>query len=149
MYTLHIGTDTCWNVGGWDIALFAEVGYTEKDYTLGTLSLQQNTDIDIVPLTANIKFERALTGNLGAYFGAGLGFSYVDVSTTGALGNSSGSDWVFTTQVFAGLVYNVNSNFEVFGGARWIYFDDANLGGGITESLGSDYLFEIGARYNF
>jgi len=152
MYTLHVGTDTCWNVGGWDIALFAEVGYTEKDGNILDPVLTAPTfvpfDIDIIPVTANIKFERALSGNLNAYFGAGLGFSRVDLS----IGGSSDSDWVFTAQVFAGLVYNVNQNFEVFGGARWIYFDDADLTiGGVSGTLDmdDDFLLEAGLRYNF
>jgi opacity protein-like surface antigen len=152
MYTLHIGTDTCWNVAGWDVALFAEIGYTEKD-TRGfdpTLTAPTLTDVDIeiIPITANIKFERALSGNLGAYFGAGLGFSRVDFSVS----SGSDSDWVFTAQVFAGLVYNVNQNFEVFGGARWIYFDDADLtigGASGTLEMDDDFLLEVGVRYNF
>lgn len=152
MYTLHVGTDTCWNVGGWDIALFGEVGYTEKDERILepnlTAPIYTNLDLEIIPITANIKFERALAGNLNAYFGAGLGFSRVDISVNTA----SDNDWVFTAQVFAGLVYNVSPQFEVFGGARWIYFDDADLTiGGVPGSLdlGDDVLLEVGARYNF
>lgn len=178
MYTLHLGTDTCWNLAGWDISLFAEVGYTEKDerytsdrqtfvpfpadsYTLDEyeeaiegLAFAGNPssfDLEIIPITGNIKFERNLTGNLNAYFGGGLGMARVDLSRSTAFGNRSDDDWVFTAQVFAGLNYNVTSNFEVFGGARWIYFDDAelNINGFADLELEDDFLFEIGARYNF
>jgi len=186
MYTLHVGTDTCWNVAGWDIALFGEVGYTEKDDSysrrtidgpvdapdledggsydlddvgsiLSNISLLNNAqaasyDLQIIPITANIKFERALTGNLNAYFGAGLGVANVDFSARTPIGNFSDDDWVFVAQVFAGLTYNVSPNFEVFGGARWIYFDDADLssnGVGGTLELEDDVLLELGARFNF
>ena len=104
MYTGHIGTDTCWNIGGWNVALFAEIGYTERDesysyarqstppvephfhdsFTVDELEDyldatsyfgQTNTsyDLDIMPITFNVKLERQLTGNLNAYFGGGVG----------------------------------------------------------------------------
>ena len=188
MYNLHVGTDTCWNLGGWNVALFAEIGYTEKDEDwsgrpqssatavklLGpTLddhfdldeaadflaSIASNSpfdtsyDLDIMPITANAKFERQLTGDLNAYFGAGLGVALVDVSAdAGYFGKYSDSDWVFTAQIFAGLNYNVSEHFEVYGGARWIYFGDAELsdnGASGTLELDDDFLLELGGRYNF
>ena len=184
MYNLHIGTDTCWSIGGWNIALFGEVGYTQssEDYNSnrggptppfpqngGSFSLSdvQNFlsdyadwsgqsagyDLDIMPLTLNIKFERALTGNLNAYFGGGLGVARVDFSTyaTG-FGSFSDDDWVFTGQVFAGLSYNVTPAFEVYGGARWIYYGDADFtdaGVSGTLEMDDDFLLELGLRYNF
>ena len=152
MYTVHVGTDTCWNVAGWDVALFAELGYTEKD-TQGfdpnqTGPLLTDLDIEIMPLTANIKFEHPLSGNLNAYLGAGLGFSNVDLS----IGGFSDDDWVFTAQLFAGLVYNFSPKWEMYGGARWIYFDDADLTLGaapLNADLDDDFFLELGARYNF
>jgi opacity protein-like surface antigen len=181
MYTLHVGTDTCWNIGGWDIALFAEVGFANKEesfrnfntatpqpdlddndsYSLDDLESILNAvsingrssyELDIMPITGNVKFERALTGNLNAYFGAGLGLANVDLSVTSPVGSGSDDDWVFVAQVFAGLVYNVSPNFEVFGGARWIYFDDADLSSGgftATLELNDDVLLELGGRFNF
>ncbi len=131
-----------------------------KDYLSSrTTRLQGRTsyDLDIVPITGNIKFERAITGNLNAYFGAGLGVAYVDFSANAPIGNFSETDWVLTGQVFAGLIYNVNEHFEVFSGARWIYLDDVDVSGkGVggkhftgSVDLGDDLLFELGARYNF
>lgn len=184
MYHLHIGTDTCWRIGGWNVALFAEIGYTEKDddwsnvpWTLtqfpqpepnelqgssgdlGDLekALSANAangwgntgyDLDIMPITFNVKLERPLTGNLNAYLGGGLGFALVDLSVDNGPDSFSDDDWVFTGQLFAGLNYNFNESFEMYGGARWIYFDDAGLGGGDLE-LDDDFLFELGARFNF
>ncbi len=187
MYNLHIGTDTCWSIGGWNIALFGEVGYTQKseDYTgprtgvqypgnlinNGSFSLNEvetylnavgahfapaGYDLDIMPLTMNIKFERALTGNLNAYFGGGLGVARVDFSAYIAGGPGAGTfaddDWVFTGQLFAGLSYNVTPAFEVYGGARWIYYSDANFTDGAnsgTLEMEDDFLIELGLRYNF
>ena len=66
--------------------------------------------------------------------------------------NLSEKDTVFAAQVFAGLIYNVNPHFELFGGARWIYIDDsrsAALPGILDVKFGSDVLIELGARYTF
>ncbi len=184
MYNLHVGTDTCWNLGGWDVALFAEIGYTQKDEdwnsdydrqfepAIGPSNLSGDLgdledaledianytpydtgyDLDIMPITLNVKLERQLTGNLNAYFGAGLGMALVDLSVDLYDENLSDDDWVFTGQVFAGMNYNFSENFEVYGGARWIYFDDADLsdeGMGGTLELDDDFLLELGARFNF
>jgi len=189
MYNFHLGTDTCWNLGGWDVSLFAEIGYAEKDddwsnkpwvpsgsteqeFTQPNLidleggdgdlddlaaALKANAangwgdtsyDFDIMPITLNVKLERPLTGNLNAYFGGGLGLALADITVDNGPQDYSDDDWVFTAQVFAGVNYNFNPDFEVYGGARWIYFDDADLGGGTLE-LGDDFLFELGARFNF
>lgn len=196
MYNLHLGTDTCWNLGGWNVAFFAEIGYATKDddwsgrelngegatgdYAAsieepdyedlddldGSLDDLEDLlsdvadstpwdtgyDLDIMPITLNVKLERPITGNLNVYFGAGLGMALVDLSVEVGDFDFSDDDWVFTGQVFAGLNYNFNPNFEVYGGARWIYFDDASLSdndvGGDLE-LDDDFLLEIGARFNF
>jgi len=202
MYHLHVGTDTCWNVGGWAVAFFAEIGYTEKDdswsrrkydngngyyndsypignevpngdYNKGSDKIKgdlddlekvlsniaryegYNTsyDLDIMPITLNVKLERPLTDSLNVYFGAGLGAALVDLEIkAGKYGSLSDDDWVFVGQVFAGMNYNFNPNFEVYGGVRWIYYDDADLSdssGKLTLELEDDFLFEIGARINF
>ena len=190
MYNLHVGTDTCWNVAGWKVALFGEVGYTSTDESYNAapqvsgignasnllfLPQVQNSysvdemgsalsnlanfvgntgyDLDIIPLTLNVKLERQLTGNLDAYIGAGLGVARVNLDiNAGRFGKYSDNDWVFAGQVFAGLNYNVNANVEIYGGARWVYFDNAKLsdaGQSATLDLGSDCLLELGGRYNF
>jgi hypothetical protein len=189
MYNIHVGTDTCWNVGGWNVALFLELGYTEKDDDWSNVPFVPDTsnegqfeqpefidledssgdlddledalsanaangwgdtgyDLDIMPITFNVKLERPLTGNLNAYFGGGLGMALVDLSVDTGPASFSDDDWVFVGQVFAGLNYNFTPNCEMYGGARWIYFDDADFGGA-TLDLDDDFLLEIGVRYNF
>jgi opacity protein-like surface antigen len=191
MYNLHVGvTNSCWMLGGWNVGLFAEVGYTQKDesytgrpdfqngpgptsssfdvdamgkalqwaadeYTPSITSIATASyDLDIIPITLNVKFERALSGNLNAYIGGGIGAALVDldISTNTQFGSASDSDWVFVGQVFGGLSYNVTPAFEVYGGVRWIYMSDADLSGfnnSATLELGSDCLIELGARYKF
>lgn len=189
MYHLHLGADTCWNLGGWDVALFGEVGYVETDgefsrerdwHDWPSSTIDQDTalnghmdwerpsfDLNIIPITFNIKLERDLTDRLSAYMGAGVGAAYMDLDADGGKhgkpdgngtveaygpmngnGFSSDESWVFTAQLFAGLSYEVTSNFELYGGARWIYFDDPDFEG-VKLDLDHDFLFEIGGRVNF
>jgi opacity protein-like surface antigen len=186
MYNIHVGvTNSCWMLGGWNVSAFAEVGYAQRgedfrrqdglvplhqwsnEFSIDKLetllqsdanrfNVRTSYDLDIIPITLNAKFERALTGNLNAYLGAGLGMAYVNLDLTtvnqyikgNSLKSFSESDWVFYTQVFGGLSYNVTPAFEIYGGARWIYIDDANWGNA-TLTLGSDWLIELGARYKF
>jgi opacity protein-like surface antigen len=195
MYHFHLGTDTCWNLGGWGVALFAEIGYTEKDDSwtsqrgniIGTpveldvpngngLEMEdsftgdldelasllsyaaQNSpyntgyDLDIMPITLNVKLERPLTDSLNFYLGGGLGVALVDLSVDVGPMSFSDDDWVFVGQLFTGLNYNFNPDFEVYGGVRWIYYDDADFsdsGSTVTLEIEDDFLFEIGARFNF
>ena len=41
----------------------------------------------------------------------------------------------------SGMNYNFDASFEVYDGARWIFFDDADLGGGTLE-LDDGFLFK-------
>lgn len=110
-------------------------------------------DLDILPITLNVKVDRQLTGNLYAYFGGGLGMSEVSLDLDlGPFGKASDSDWVFAAQIFTGLGYSFTPNFELYGGVRWIYLDDADLsdkGESVTLDLDNQWLFELGARFKF
>jgi opacity protein-like surface antigen len=189
MYNLHVGTtNSCWVLGGWNVSLFGEIGYTQKDEDYAAVRgsdnyprpIQQSSytvsemedalaglvgyyggaagyELQVMPITLNVKFARPLTDKLSAYIGAGLGAAWVDLelSASNIAGDSvklSDSAWVFTSQVFAGLDYSVTPNFDVYGGARWIYYSDASLsdlGESADLKLGSDCLLELGARYKF
>lgn len=148
MYTLQIGANSPWSVAGWSVALFGEVGWTENhDRNNVSLPGDEDGDMDIVPITFNVKLERLLSGNLSAYIGGGAGVSYVDAEFNSLSGNDdSADDWVFTAQAFAGLAYHVSPAFEIFGGARWVYFDDPGFNGA---NLGGDCLVEGGVRLHF
>jgi opacity protein-like surface antigen len=120
-----------------------------SDYT----GYDTSYDLQIMPITMNVKFERAITGNLNGYFGGGLGIAWVDLDLDlGPMGDYSDSDWVFTAQIFAGLSYNFTPNFEVYGGGRWIYLQDPDFsdgGGSATLDLDNDWLLELGLRFKF
>ena len=161
MYNVHVGvTNSCWMLAGWNVAFFGEVGYTDTSWAVNMMPFTDNNytsreefDLTIMPITVNVKFERNLTGNLNAYIGAGLGMAWIDGEFTairqiGGNVHETDSDWVFTTQIFAGLSYTVNPACEIYGGARWIYLSDPILGGS-PFSVEDDWLFELGARYKF
>jgi len=148
MYTFQVGAKSPWSVAGWSVALFGEVGWTEN-HDINNINLpgDEDSDMDIVPLTFNVKFEHLISGGLSAYIGGGLGAAYCDAEIDSLSGNDdSADDWVFSAQAFAGLAYHVNPAFEIFAGARWIYFDDPGFAGA---SLGSDCLIEGGLRFHF
>lgn len=155
MYHLHIGVDSPYNLGGWDVAFFLEVGYFDTDASFlvqardtataalfGTATL----DYEAIPFTANVKLERSIGNRLNAYVGAGVGFALVDATLTMPFGLAGfdDSDTVFACQVFAGLQYDVSEAFELYTGVRWMYF-------GSTDNVGSfdDVLVELGGRINF
>jgi opacity protein-like surface antigen len=167
MYNIHLGaTNSCWKFSGWDVSMFGEVGYTSTDESFydpyrpfSNNFYDIDVDVDIIPVTFNVKLERAISGNLSSYIGAGIGAAYIslDANSQDPFGDDSDSTWVFTGQVFAGLIYKVNPSFEIYGGARWIYFSDPDfsVNYGIdpqnVDSLveNNDCLLEIGLRYNF
>jgi len=173
LYTAHVGvTNSCWNIAGWNTALYLEVGLADKDYsdsrtyTTGEAAPiihheKLDTDLTIVPITLNVKFEHQITGNLGAYFGGGLGLAWVDADQTytntvtppqglptTTHSSASDSDWVFCAQIFAGLAYHVTPQWEVYGGGRWLYLADPTLFGSKV-SINDDWVIELGTRYKF
>jgi len=160
LYTAHVGvTNSCWNVAGWNIALYLEVGYADKDFTdrrrisEAPIFETSENDVTIVPITANIKFEHQITGNLNAYIGGGLGLAWINDDfthsfTQSASTHASDSDWVFCAQIFAGLSYHVTPQWEVYGGGRWLYLADPTLFGS-KQSINDDWVIELGTRYKF
>ena len=150
-YSGHIGVDMPYQLGGWDTAVYLEVGWFEQDYllptfTFGSFALGGPTELEVIPITLNYKLERELSGALRAYLGAGAGVALVDVTMSGA----SDDDTTFYGQVFGGLLYQASEAFEVYGGARWIYLDEIDLLG-IDSFLdtGDDFMIEGGIRFNF
>jgi opacity protein-like surface antigen len=111
--------------------------------------LRTSYDLDIVPITLNAQYERQIYGALSGYAGAGVGVAWVDLDAdAGSFGSFHKSDWVFTGQLFAGLNYRFTPQLEAYGGVRWMYFQDADLGGG-TFKMDDDFLIELGARFRF
>ena len=156
MYTAHIGVDLPNQLRGWDQAIYLEVGYTEFEWCMydqqGSVSGPSRLclDIEIIPVTLNYKLEKQVSQSLNAYCGLGAGMAFIDAEVTGV---GSADDTVFCAQLFGGVLYNVNSSWELSAGARVIYFEDDGLVSDL-ESIGidienTDYLVEIGTRHNF
>ena len=188
MYTGHIGVDLPNQLGGWDQAIYLEIGYFELDgcinitsggYNSSTAYSQfENTvleygdgngygygracfDIEVIPLTLNYKLEKQVSQSLNAYFGIGAGVAFIDAEVQAGVMKDSDDDTVFYAQVFGGILYNVNPTFEIFAGARVIYFDEPDFtlfGTSIDlddiddagyEVHNTDVLLEVGGRINF
>lgn len=157
MYNIHFGTERSCLGDPATHAFFVELGYANIDegfQAYGTANVPVNVDAEIIPLTLNYKYERALSGAFSWYAGAGAGIAFVDADYE-TYGDPIGSydDTVFYAQVFLGVVYNFSPATEVYAGARYIFMDDPSLSG-ISElddqaSLDGDVLVEVGLRYNF
>ena len=154
MYTLQVGRSLT-NANGWDIAAYLEVGWLDGDMTFkgsGTAgmtnvynwSYSEKVDIDVVPVTINFKVEHAVYGPVSAYLTGGAGYAWSKVSGFG----SDSTDGGFYGQLSAGLIYNINQQFEVFAGARWLYLQGVNMGDSDLE-LNNEFAWEVGLRYNF
>ncbi len=150
IYTFQIGGRSPWAVSGWNIALFAEVGWTENHdgVNLGPpFNSHIGVELDIVPVTFNVKFERTFASAWSIYLGGGLGGASISGDFSPPPGiDGSMDEWVFTGQVFTGIAYHVSETFEIFGGGRWIYFDDPGNG---NVDLGNDWMVEGGIRFHF
>ena len=143
MYHLLVGVSNgCWTLGDWNVAIFGEVGYLQKnaDYLKQRPggSLNVGYELRILPLTCNVKFERKLADSLNIYCGAGIGAAWTELELNIKGAKMSDSDWGFASQVFGGVNFKVTPNSDIYGGARWIH-----------SSMGNDCLLEIGTRYQF
>jgi len=159
IYTLHIGKERKCAGDKCSQAIYLEVGFTESDFTESEGGFSEeplittSTDIEIIPITLNYKYECELSDKLNWYAGAGAGIALVDVDIETSVSGDNGGptsesddDTAFYGHIFAGLVYNVSDTIEVFGGARYIFMDDV-LGG--ESLLDEEVHYELGARYNF
>jgi len=157
MFHVHVGMDTPWQVAGWNVALFAEVGWTETDASspavgIGSTVGRDTQEFEIIPMTFNVKLERPITDRFSVYMGAGAGVALVDYHLNRAFESEvNANDEVLAAQVFAGVVFNATAHLEVFAGARWIYvdYDTPQVVGISAPEFGDDILGEVGLRYNF
>jgi hypothetical protein len=60
----------------------------------------------------------------------------------------SDSDGGFYAQASAGLIYNINSQFELYAGGRWRHLNSLEFGD-IPLELDDSFAWEVGARVNF
>ncbi len=174
-YSIHFGKDLSRKLCNWEQAIYLELGYAAPDdsssftYTptptppptsqLPTdepspVTVKVDVDFEMIPLTLNYKLERQLSNRFNVYLGAGVGAAFTDSEASSGSSKVSNSDTVFFAQAFAGLLYNINPKWELYGGARYIYLDepggeawDAVESAGVASN--DDWLVELGLRYNF
>lgn len=143
MYSLNAGVKSPWSPLGFRTSFFLEAGYVEDDnesqIPLGVSGI--DSDLEFVPVTANVQFEKALGNNWGIYFGGGVGAAFTDLKV---LNVGHDHDTVFAAQAFAGVNYTIAQHSEVYAGARWIHIDD-------TENYNMDQTWaaELGYRWKF
>lgn len=157
MYTLHVGRDLG-QVIGCDMAAYLEVGYFDgqidvdgrffnsfnPNFPFGLNNFSADVDLEIIPVTINFKLERPLFGPVSAYLAAGAGYAFTEASVDG----DSDRDGGFYAHGSFGLLYNINEQFEVYGGGRWMYLDNLDFGADGFE-LDNALAWEVGFRYNF
>jgi opacity protein-like surface antigen len=158
MYTLHIGRDLSTQFLGCDLAAYLEVGFISGDATLtyGLLLYDEQLDldylftertgidIDIIPVTINLKAEREFFGGIKGYITAGIGYAFTKVEFLG----EDESDGGLYAQAQIGLAYDITDQWEIYGGARWMYLSGLDLGFEYVE-LDDAVAYEIGLRYSF
>jgi opacity protein-like surface antigen len=143
IYTLHIGRDLGRQVLGFDTAAYLEVGLMDGETSIEN---QIGVDVELIPVTANIKLERPIFNQFSVYATAGLGYAFSDIAGNG----QSATDGGFIAQASAGVLYNITQQLEAFAGVRYMFLDSVNFGGIASDlELDNEIGWEIGLRYNF
>lgn len=152
MYTLHVGRDLGAQFLGCDLAAYLEVGYLDGEANMSyrrflSSPLQSaGIDIDIIPITLNLLAERTLFAGIKGYISGGIGYAFTDSKFLG----QSDTDGGFYAQASIGLAYDINDNWEIYGGARYLFLGDLDLGDSVGGAELDDSIgYEIGLRYNF
>lgn len=153
MYTLHFGRSFA-NTNGWDFAAYLEVAYLHGDTDLNAtlfdgedfVSASATFDLDIIPVTINFKVERELFGPISAYLTGGVGYAWTKLDAENI---DKVDDGGFYAQASAGLIWNINESFELYGGARWLHLEDLEFGDDFELGLDDSLAWEVGLRYNF
>ncbi len=151
-------------IGDWFRAdLSVDVG-TETELTGGTVgpcgpatcATLEQADMWMVSLLANGYADLGYYDGFSPYIGAGIGFSYLDWDYRGGLGSFSNEDVRFTYALMAGVSFDVNSNWTIDAGYRFLHVpegnlvdDNAALSGDIRFEDLMSHNFRVGVRYTF
>jgi opacity protein-like surface antigen len=143
MYALHVGAKSPWSPLGFATSFHLEGGFLEDDneshIPLGIGGI--DSDLELIPVTLNVQFEKALNDWIGLYFGVGAGASFSDLKVAGA---GHDHDTVFTSQAFAGVNFRMGASSEIYTGGRYIRFEDAD-----DYDLDDSWAVEAGYRWKF
>jgi opacity protein-like surface antigen len=143
MYSLNAGVSSPWSPLGWNASFSLEIGLIEDDNESEIPFHVEDADVDLqlVPVFANVKFERRFGDSFGLYFGVGAGAVFSEVIVDQSYRDQ---DTVFAAQAFAGASFHFGDHSEVYVGGRWIHFDDTE-----NYDLTQDWAAEIGYRFHF
>ena len=121
-----------------------------------TCATVERADLTSLSLMLNGYASLGYFAGFSPYLGAGVGFSYMNWDYRGGLGNYSNDDVRFAYALMAGLSYDVNSNWTVDAGYRFlnvpegnIVDDDAVLDGDIRFEDLMSHEVRLGVRYTF
>jgi opacity protein-like surface antigen len=151
MFTLHVGRDLDAQFLGCDLAAYLEIGIMDGEMTVSEFDSQDvlddryTLDFEIVPITLNLKAEREFFAGVKGYITAGIGYAFSQVGDA----DVSFGDGGFYAQASIGLAYDINQNWEIFGGARWVHLSSLDFGLGDEIELDDAIAWEVGLRYNF
>lgn len=146
MYSLHVGRNLGTQVLGCDLSAYLEVAYLTGDANLTDDGAPvTGIDLDIIPITFNLMAQRELFAGIKGYISAGIGYAFTSADVSAL---SDEDDGGFYAQASIGLAYDVTEQWQIFGGARWLYLSDLDFGYNGAE-LDDAVGYEIGLRYNF
>ena len=175
IYTLHIGKERKCAGDKCSQAIYLEVGFTESDLNESAVErgapqegpeqsfvTNSNTDIEIIPITLNYKYECELSDKLNWYAGAGAGIALVDADIRELYSGVSvvifRRRWIPPrlqnltmiprfTAIFLPALFTMSATHSRFLAARALILMDDVLGG--DSPLDEEVHYELGARYNF
>lgn len=166
LYTGQLGYEWANATGDQTHAAYAEVGWASVE--------DAAVEYDIVPVTLNYRYTRAISKCLNLYFGGGLGVAFTDsefnrtrtvveteeirrkdhkkgyytetVETERTIVERvDESEAVFLAQIFAGVSYCVTDYLDVYAGARYVWTSD--IAG--ADSGFNDFSIGVGALGKF
>jgi len=121
-----------------------------------TCATVERADVSAASLMLNGYANFGYFAGFSPYLGAGVGLSYLNWDYRGTLGNYSNEDVRFAYALMAGLSYDVNSNWTVDAGYRFlnvpegnIVDDNAVLDGDIRFENLMSHEVRLGVRYTF
>ncbi len=122
----------------------------------GTCATVERADLQMFSLMANGYADLGFYDGFSPYVGVGAGLSYLNWDYNGGLGNFSNEDVRFTYALMAGLSYDVDANWTIDAGYRFlnvpegnIVDDNAALNGDIRYENLMSHEVRIGFRYTF
>ena len=104
-------------------------GGTVAPCSPATCATLETADMWSLAVLANAYLDLGHYSGFSPYIGAGLGFSYMHWDYSGGLGSYSDDDVRFTWALMAGLSYDINANWTVDAGYRFLHTPEGEIVG--------------------